>query len=131
MTRFLFFLSSATRSCSVCVFTITDDRIAKTLIKLHNEGVEVRVVTDNDTSVNQGSDIERLVEAGIPVRMDTTPYHMHNKFAVLDGQLVINGSFNWTWSASKNNNENIMITNDMEFVSDYADYFEKIWEQFA
>ncbi len=44
--------------------------------------------------------------------MDVSPFFMHHKFAVLDGTLLLNGSFNWTKNASQNNNENIMITNN-------------------
>jgi len=124
---FLSYLNSATQSMDVCVFTITDDRISNTLMYFHKKGGNVRVITDNDTSVAIGSDIQKFRECGIPVKMDTSPYHMHHKFAVIDKKLLINGSFNWTHSAATTNCENVMITNNKEFVSEFDRQFETMW----
>lgn len=41
-------LGSAQRTIDVCVFTITCDEIADTLLKAHARGVRVRIITDND-----------------------------------------------------------------------------------
>ena len=43
--------------------------------------VRIRVVTDNDKSGDLGSDIERLEAAGIPTKIDRTPYHMRYMIA--------------------------------------------------
>jgi mitochondrial cardiolipin hydrolase len=50
-----------------------------------------------------GSDIGRLRNAGVPVRVDRVPAHMHHKFVVLDNRFLLNGSFNWTRSAVLDN----------------------------
>jgi cardiolipin hydrolase len=52
---------------------------------------------------------------------------MHHKFAILDGVLLINGSFNWTRQASLENRENMMITNDKVFVDQFVVAFEGMW----
>lgn len=95
------------------------------------KGIKVRVITDDDQSVSTGSDIQSLIKAGIPVEMDATPYHMHNKFAVIDGILLLNGSYNWTSTANTKNNENIIVTNNKKLISSFSNHFEVLWKQFA
>jgi len=128
---FLQYLSLATKTMEVCVFTITDDKIADMLIEHHKKGVKVRIITDNDTSVAKGSDITNLKNAGIPVRMDHTPYFMHNKFCVIDSTLLLSGSYNWTSSAATKNNENIIVTNNDKLVKQFQNCFEDLWKKFA
>lgn len=39
----------------------------------------MRVITDDDQSRSNGSDIQTIASAGIPVRDDRTNTHMHHK----------------------------------------------------
>ncbi|MEZ6128726.1 MAG: phospholipase D-like domain-containing protein [Planctomycetaceae bacterium] len=113
----------------ICVFTLTDDRIADAVIAAEQRGVKVRLVSDNDKSLDLGSDLQRLHAAGISVRMDNTPYHMHHKFAVFDRSIVVSGSYNWTRSAAEDNEENILVTNDHDVVKAFQKQFEDLWPQ--
>jgi len=131
MTRMLNFLRSARKTIDVAVFSLTNDSIASVLLAQHSSGVVVRLVSDDEQSKGQGSDIERLSRAGIPVRLDCSPKHMHHKFAVLDRECLLSGSFNWTRAAALENEENIMIVNNASLVSQYAAHFEKMWERFG
>jgi phosphatidylserine/phosphatidylglycerophosphate/cardiolipin synthase-like enzyme len=117
----------ARRTADVCVFTVTDDRITQAMLQAHRRGVRVRVVTDNDKALDLGSDVARLGDAGVPVRIDRTEAHMHHKFAVFDEALLINGSFNWTRSAAEHNAENLLVTADPVLVDAYRREFERLW----
>lgn len=128
--RFLTFLESTTKTMDVCIFNLTDDRISRVLLSLFAAGVKIRVIADNDQSESQGSDIAQLRSAGIPVRTDKSPAHMHHKFAVLDSVCLLNGSFNWTRGASSDNNENIMAIGAPKLVAAYAKEFERLWAKF-
>lgn len=121
---------NARRALDVSVFTISDNRLSDAIITAHKRGVLVRVITDDDKSLDEGSDIEALVYEGIDVRMDNTPSHMHHKFALIDGHTLINGSFNWTRSASDYNHENILVTNEPLLVAAYLNEFEQLWKKF-
>ena len=39
---------------------------------------------------------------------------MHHKFAILDGQTAITGSYNWTVESDEENFENLVILHDKE-----------------
>ena len=111
----------------IAVFTITDDRISSALLAAHQRGVTLRIVSDNDKAHDVGSDIERLARAGIAVRLDRQPVHMHHKFAVFDQQLLVTGSYNWTRSASDENAENLLVTADADLVAAFSAEFEHCW----
>lgn len=120
-------LDAARESADLAVFTITDDRIAQPILAAHTRGVKLRILSDNDKANDLGSDIERFARAGIPVRIDRTPVHMHHKFAVFDGRLLLTGSYNWTRSANDENAENIVLTEDATLVKRFAVEFERLW----
>jgi len=120
-------LGKARKRADICVFTITDDRIAHAIIAAHQRRVSVRIITDNDKQYDGGSDIDRLRHAGIPLKVDETEHHMHHKFAVLDGVTLLNGSYNWTRSASAFNEENLVVTSDVKLVLTFARHFEEMW----
>ena len=124
-------LRQARRSVDICVFTVSDDRISAEILAAHQRGIPVRLITDSDKEQDAGSDVERLREAGIPVAVDTTSAHMHHKFALVDGEWVLNGSFNWTRSASENNEENLVVSNDPELLRQFRRCFDALWELLA
>lgn len=121
----------ARQTLDISVFTIADDRLCAAICAAHVRGVSVRIITDNDKSLDMGSDIEHMIAQGIAVRMDREPHHMHHKFALIDGSTLVNGSFNWTRSASERNQENILVTNEPGLVSAYQREFEDLWREFS
>lgn len=120
-------VGAARRSLEVCVFTITDDRIARALLAAHRRGVGLRVITDDDKALDRGSDVGRLQDAGVPVRFDRSEAHMHHKFALFDGELLLTGSYNWTRGAADDNEENFVVLGDPRVVSDFTRAFEALW----
>ena len=123
-------LKLARNHIDICVFTIADDDLTKHIIKAHERGVEVRVITDRNKRFDAGSDVDYLARKGVQVKIDTSDYHMHHKFAIFDGMRMINGSFNWTRSASRYNQEDITLTDDQRFITAFQQQFEKLWKQF-
>lgn len=130
MVRFLDYMRSAQKTLDVCVFSLTNDTIARVLLTQHHAGKQVRLIVDDDQCNQQGADAMRLRRRGIHVRMDHSSFHMHNKFCIVDGVCLLNGSFNYTQAAARDNNENILVTNTPELVQAYVEQFEKLWKQF-
>ncbi|QRK09574.1 endonuclease [Archangium violaceum] len=120
-------IGEARGSADVCVFTLTDDRITRALMEAHEKGVRLRVVSDGDKALDPGSDIHRLREAGVPVRVDRTQAHMHHKFAVFDRMRLLTGSYNWTRSAADQNHENVLVSDDPRLVQPFCRAFDDLW----
>ena len=126
------------RTADVCVFTITDDRITRAILDAHGRGVKVRIISDNDKCHDAGSDVQRLRDAGIPVKLDHVHGHaepglnghLHHKFAIFDGVRLLNGSYNWTRGAADVNYENLVDTGDAGLITAFAAEFDRLWNRF-
>ncbi len=123
------FLDRAVNSVQICVFTISDNHITKKIVELHERGVKVKIITDNDKQYDRGSDISYLAGKGLEIKVDMTRHHMHHKFAIVDNSALLTGSYNWTRSAEKFNQENLIITSNSEFIRRFKNEFEKLWKQ--
>jgi phosphatidylserine/phosphatidylglycerophosphate/cardiolipin synthase-like enzyme len=118
---------TARAQIDVCVFTLADDVLAEALLACHRRGIAVRLLTDNDKAFDAGSDVAWLREQGLPVRLDRSGFHMHHKFAIFDARLLLNGSFNWTRSATTSNEENLLVIEHAQLVADFGAEFERLW----
>lgn len=122
-------IEGAIKQLQICVFTISDDSITKSLLAAHRRKVMIKVITDNDKSLDQGSDIDQLARAGIAVKMDITSNHMHHKFMIADMHTLITGSYNWTLSAARYNHENILLTREANVIKSFSSEFDKLWNE--
>lgn len=120
-------INEAVSLLKICVFTISDDQIARALVESHRRGKAVCVITDNHKSLDQGSDVAWLSKEGISVKMDNTENHMHHKFMIADDKALITGSYNWTHSAARFNHENILRTTEAVAVKAYLQEFDRLW----
>lgn len=123
-------IRNARSSIDVCVFTITDDRISDALLDAHKGGAKVRIISDDDKSEDRGSDLDRFERAGIDTRTDRTEAHMHHKFAIFDRDTLLTGSYNWTRSAERANQENVVLTDDPRLTGDFQGCFDRLWRSF-
>ena len=117
-------LKEAKQSINICVFTISDNDITQSILDAHKRGVDVSIISDNDKANDRGSDIAYLADQGLTVTLDNSPHHMHHKFAIFDKRVLLNGSFNWTRSASKANEENITVSGDSNLIAMFNKQFD-------
>jgi phosphatidylserine/phosphatidylglycerophosphate/cardiolipin synthase-like enzyme len=127
--KIIHLIDGVRKKVDICVFTITDDTITDAILEAHRREVSIRIITDNDKAEDRGSDIDRLERSGIPVRVDKTDFHMHHKFAVFDGRQVLTGSYNWTRSAARYNEENFIVTHDTRLTRLFSQQFEELWQK--
>lgn len=128
VNKIIALIENAKQSIDVCVFTISDNNISQALLTAFKNGRKVRIISDNEKADDLGSDVYRLAENNVPVRLDQSTSHMHHKFALFDDEQLVNGSFNWTRSATKYNQENIVVSNDVKLVAQFKKTFETLWK---
>lgn len=58
--RLIQYISKAFRSLKICVFNITNDKLANALHDAHKRGVTVRIISDDECMHNQGNDVQWL-----------------------------------------------------------------------
>lgn len=124
-------IKQAKHSINICVFTISDNIIVREILAAHKRGIKVVIISDNDKANDKGSDIDRLSAQGVQVILDHSPHHMHHKFAIFDDKILLNGSFNWTRSATDVNQENILVTANSELVLAYIEKFQALKKRFS
>lgn len=56
---------------------------------------------------------------------------MHHKFAIVDNDILITGSTNWTMSAFFGNFDHIIVTNQHSLVKPFIDEFNRLWKTFS
>lgn len=87
----------------------------------------MRIVCDN--MIISGSAF-RINESDIPVRVDQSTSFMHHKFIIIDKEVVLTGSYNWTASGAAYNRENVLLCDDQKVVTSYLGEFQKLWDMF-
>ncbi|MDA8242774.1 MAG: phospholipase D-like domain-containing protein [Elusimicrobia bacterium] len=122
-------LDRAASSADIAVFSFYDEDIAGAAVNALKRGVKVRVLVDR-VQASQSDVGSVLVKAGVQFRWSkgfAGKGVMHNKFAVLDGKLLMTGSFNWSTNAQQNNFENMFYTASPAYTEAYSAQFEELF----
>ncbi|MEM2897133.1 MAG: phospholipase D family protein [Candidatus Bathyarchaeia archaeon] len=125
-SKLIYWFNRANKSIHVMIYSFTLDSVSDALIKAHKKGIKVLVIMEKN-QVDEYSEYEKLKNAGISVRLDSNQALMHNKVAIIDGKIVITGSYNWSRNAEYENNENMIIILSTEVSQVYEKEFQRIW----
>lgn len=121
-------ISIAEKRIFVAVAWFTNSHLFDDLTSALERNVEVKIlILDDILNRNEfGLDFGVLSELGAEVRFPKFDLGiMHNKFCIID-DLVITGSYNWTYHANKNN-ENILVTDEESVVKVYKEEFDRLF----
>lgn len=107
-------ISGARKSIRVQAFLFTSRPLARALIDAHHRGVDVAVLADREMALKgENGQLSQLAAAGIPVWLEVRYASAHNKILLVDAtdehNVVVTGSYNYTYSAQARNAENILI----------------------
>jgi phosphatidylserine/phosphatidylglycerophosphate/cardiolipin synthase-like enzyme len=103
----------------VQAYGFTHNAIAQALVRAHQRGVKVHVILDEKSDSTNRYVISLLRTAGVPLFSDGAHAIAHNKVMVMDGQVVVTGSFNFTNSAETRNAENLLILRSPQLAQSY------------
>jgi len=103
--------------------------MAQALLKAKQRGVKVRIIADSKQVKMKSSKITYLINQGIPVKVlgGKEKGLMNHRFAILDGQRVITGSYDWSEASQRWNYDNILILKESEVVASYQREFDRLW----
>jgi len=120
-------LTLAKSNVLVQAYSFTSAPIAKALVDAKKRGVNVQVILDKSQRTERYSSATFLANEGIQVLIDPAHSIAHNKVMVIDGVVVITGSFNFTNSAETRNAENFLILKSPDLARIYKAEWEKHW----
>jgi phosphatidylserine/phosphatidylglycerophosphate/cardiolipin synthase-like enzyme len=113
-------LHAAKTSVLVQAYWFTSEPIAQALVASHQRGVKVEVILDRSRTEMDNTQADVLVDHGVPTSIDDEHTTAHNKVIIIDGQVVITGSFNFTEQAEEENAENLLVIRDRALAEKYT-----------
>lgn len=124
-------LNEATHSLDLAAYAFTSTAVANAIYGAWRRGVKVRVLADARYAREHKSAVATLANLGVPVRINSRYKIQHNKFTIINNEIVQTGSLNYTKAALIGENaENVLVIRNEPAVSQaYQREFERLWEE--
>jgi hypothetical protein len=122
-------LSEANNDIVIAVYWFTNRELFNVLIEKLKEGIIVQIIIHNDFINNRESGLpfQKFIDNGGKFYFSDGNNPMHNKFCIIDKNILINGSYNWTYFAEEKNRENILIIeNEIEVINSFYNEFYRL-----
>jgi hypothetical protein len=123
------YLDNAKSHVCVAVAWFTDSTLFDKLLELLDNGIQVEVIITNHEFNHNCSNNYKLIEqkGGFFSYIGNDEKLMHMKFCVIDYNVVISGSANWSNKAFTQNNEEVTIVEGhSQRANDFVDEFERL-----
>ena len=124
-------LTYARQSVKIAVSWFTNYSLFKQLKQMRDEGLKVQLIINNDLINNGGYclNFNELIdkEKGVEISLVEYPNLLHHKFVIIDDNLLITGSYNWTRFSSKNY-ENMVVISDEAIIEKFSSEFDELVE---
>lgn len=124
---------NAKESLKIAMAWFTNPVIFDSLLKACRRGIDVIMLINNDLINNRpnGLPFNKLIQNGARLYIAESPSLIHHKFCIIDEKVVIDGSYNWTVLAEKNNDENIVVIENGKVLNDFLDAFDNLTRIFT
>ena len=124
-------INAAQANIDFLAYSFTSDDIGEAMRTQALAGITLAGVFEKTqvASSKAYSEYDPMRAAGLDVWLDANPRNMHNKVILIDGQVVITGSYNFSASAEKTNDENLMIIHNSDIASLYMADFQRIYDR--
>ena len=119
-------IEAAQFSVDMAIYDFDRELVMDSVEAAWERGIQLRVVADEDEADDEG--FEFLEDLGVPVvYRPSSSRIMHNKFVVLDEQVVWTGSTNLTDTGMERNNNHAVSIAHAELASAYTMEFEQMF----
>ena len=141
-------LQGVRRRLDLSLFVFSAQNLADTLARLRQQGVQLRLLDDPGFASRSYSEVLDLLGVQLsdhrcrveadnrvwqqPIEGAGSPRlvrgdKLHHKLAILDGRRVISGSFNWSPSASFNNDETLLRIDSPQLAAHFEREMARLW----
>jgi phosphatidylserine/phosphatidylglycerophosphate/cardiolipin synthase-like enzyme len=122
-------LNQAQKSIRFMAFSFTHSGIGQAVRDRARAGVSVQGVFETRGSETEASQYGLMRRAKLDVWQDGNPYTLHHKVFVVDDQVVVLGSFNFSSNADEANDENMLIIHNAGIAGQFLAEFERVYSQ--
>jgi phosphatidylserine/phosphatidylglycerophosphate/cardiolipin synthase-like enzyme len=141
-------LATVERRLDLSLFVFSAQELADSLASLAGRGVAVRLLADPGFASRPFSEVLDVLGVSRPdgaclLEADNRVWRrplegvgtprlvggdkLHHKFAVLDGERVITGSFNWSPSAAHQNDETLLLIHSPQLAAHFTREMDRLW----
>lgn len=125
-------IKAAKKEIVVAAYAFSSKYLGQALSAALKRGVKIRVLLDGDNARKSYSIDEWLVGEGIDVRfIEIKRGSLHHKFMLIDGKILMAGSYNFTNESEFRNHEAAIFTNHKGLIQAFTTEFERLWSQYA
>ncbi len=121
-------IDRAQKEVLVQAYGFTHNAIAQAVIRAHQRGLRVAVLLDEKSDHTNRYVIDLFRGASVDMRLDGKHAIAHNKVILIDSDIVVTGSFNFTNSAETRNAENLLILRGAKLATAYRDNWQQHWQ---
>lgn len=126
-------IRQAKKELKICVAWFTDWNLYQSVLEVQDKGVFVHIILANhEFNKNSKVDFKELLlkngYVGYLGNPSGNPSEklMHNKFCIVDNEIIITGSYNWTYKARCNDENIIIIKNEPQVIQKFNQKFESL-----
>lgn len=121
-------ISNAQESIYFMAFSFTADPLGEAVLARAEAGVTVAGVMETEqVKSNIGTEFDRFNQAGLDVYLDGNEGQMHHKVMVIDQNIVVMGSYNFTDSAETRNDENMIVIYNDQIAAEFISEFQRVY----
>ncbi|KYN28252.1 Phospholipase D6 [Trachymyrmex cornetzi] len=126
LRKIMYYLDSAIHTLDICLYFFTFSELAEAVIRAKNRNVVVRIILEDSMTHSDRSQLMNFYKEGIKPVFKQLDFLVHHKFVIIDNNILLTGSINWTKSAFFGNFENVLVTNESAIVKPFVHEFERI-----
>lgn len=122
-------ISQSKRSIKIVVTWFTNHDLYDAIVKKLEEPefqLEIIVLNDRINNKREGLNFQNLIDLKADFYYSDPENMVHHKFCIIDDEILITGSYNWTYYAENRNWENVLIIDNEKVVNGYIQEFERI-----